>query len=71
MLEKNIGNPKVEGDSQVNEASTIMTRLKCTSIHVEMAHDPSLVLLVIVKLSIEVPQHNQFVTGGDMLQANK
>jgi hypothetical protein len=58
MLEKGIGNPKVEGGSQVNEVGTIMTRLKCTPIHMETAHDPTLVLPVTAKLNIEVPQHN-------------
>jgi hypothetical protein len=38
---------------------------------VETAHDPTLVLLVIAKLSIEVPQHNQFVIGMDLFQVNK
>jgi hypothetical protein len=55
MLEKGIGNFEVEGDSQINEAGTIVTRLKCTLIHVETAHDPTLVLPVIAKLNIEVP----------------
>jgi hypothetical protein len=55
MLEKGIGNLEVEGDSQVNEVGTIVTRLKCTLIHMETAHDPTLVLLIIAKLSIEVP----------------
>jgi hypothetical protein len=36
-----------------------------------MAYNPTLVLLVIAKLNIEVPQHNQFVIGRDLLQANK
>jgi hypothetical protein len=49
MLEKGIGNPEVEGGSHVNEAGTIVTRLKCTPIHVEMAHDPTLVHLHISK----------------------
>jgi hypothetical protein len=71
MLEKGIGNPEVEGDNQVNEAGTIVTRLKCTPIHVEMAHNPTLALPVIAKLIIEVPQHNQFVTGEDLFQASK
>jgi hypothetical protein len=71
MFEKCIGNPKVEGNSQVNEACTIVTRFKCTLIHMETAHDPTLVLPVIAKLSVEIPQHNQFVTGGDLLQASK
>jgi hypothetical protein len=55
MLEKGIGNLEVEGNNQVNEVGTIVTRLKCTSIHVETAHDPTLVLPIIAKLSIEVP----------------
>jgi hypothetical protein len=55
MLEKGIGNPEVEGGRQVNEASTIVTRLKCTSIHVETAHDLTLILPVTTKLSIEIP----------------
>jgi hypothetical protein len=38
---------------------------------VETAHDPTLVLPITAKLSIEVPQHNQFVTGGDLLQPSK
>jgi hypothetical protein len=71
MLEKGIGNHEVKGNNQVSEAGTIVTRFKCTLIHVEMAHDPTLVLLVIAKLSIEVPQHNQFVTGRDLFQAGK
>ncbi len=71
MLEKGIGNPEVKGGSQVSEAGTIVTRFKCTLIHVETAHDPTLVLPITAKLSIEVPQHNQFVTGGDLLQPSK
>jgi hypothetical protein len=71
MLEKGIGNLEVEGGSHVNEVGTIVTRLKCTLIHVETAHDPALVFLITAHLSIEVPQHNQFVTGGDLLQASK
>jgi hypothetical protein len=71
MLEKGIGNPEVEGGNQINEVGTIVTRLKCTPIHVETAHDPTLVLLVIAKLSIEVPRHNEFVTGKDLLQVSK
>ncbi len=58
MLEKvykGIGNREVKGINQVNEVGTIVTRLKCTSIHVEMTHDPTLVPLVTGKFSIEVP----------------
>jgi hypothetical protein len=55
MLEKGISNLEVEHNSQVSEAGTIVTRLKCTPIHMETAHDPTLVLLVIAKLSIEIP----------------
>jgi hypothetical protein len=55
MFGKGIGNPEIEGGSEVNEASTIVTRFKCTSIHVETAHDPTLVFLVIAKLNIEIP----------------
>jgi hypothetical protein len=71
MLEKGIGNPEVKGDSQVNEAGTTVTRLKCTPIHVETAHNLTLVVPVTTKLSIEIPQHNQFVTGGDLFQTSK
>jgi hypothetical protein len=58
MLEKvykGIGNREVKGINQVNEVGTIVTRLKCTSIHVEMAHNPTLVPLVTSKFNIEVP----------------
>lgn len=71
MLEKGISNPEVEGGNQINEVGTIVTRFKCTPIQVETAHDPTLVLLVIARLSIEVPQHNQFVIGKDLLQVSK
>jgi hypothetical protein len=67
MFKKGIGNPEIEGDDEVKEAGIIVTRLKCTSIHVETIHNPTLVLLVTAKLNIEVPQHNQFVIGGDLL----
>ncbi len=30
MFEKGIGNPEIEGGSEVNEAGTIVTKLKCT-----------------------------------------